>query len=44
MNCDEGKLIVREFSFEDITTHLTPAGGAEEREIRASVGVLQALP
>lgn len=32
MKCDDRKLIVGEFSFEDITIHLTPAGG--ERQSR----------
>lgn len=35
---DDRKLIVGEFSFEDITAHLTPAGGE-----RVSIRVLQAL-
>lgn len=44
MNYDEGKLIVREVSFEDITSHLMPAGGGEGRNQRGSVQVdLEAL-
>lgn len=37
MKCDDRKLIVGEFSFEDITTHLTPAGGERQSErVRSS--------